>query len=117
MKTKTLRYERLQSLPGMHHVKFGKEIELEDGDDEGEAFRALKADVDDKVGLISDARTLPDEIERLRWERDSLNVEISLRREELKIMRDAVRSAIDFGLACEKAGIEPPKILLDEIPF
>jgi hypothetical protein len=34
MKTRYLRYERLKSLPGMHHVKICKEVELEDGDDE-----------------------------------------------------------------------------------
>lgn len=117
MKTRYLRFERLKSLPGMHHIKVCKEVELENGDDEDAAMASLQESVDRELGDFSDVATIRGQLDQLRWERDHYTTQVTAKKGELERLRSLIASIEDLSVKMEKAGIELPEGLLSEVPF
>ena len=114
MKTRYMHYERLQTLPGHNHVRIGKEVELEDGDDEEAALDSLRAEINAKLGLEAGNERLRDETARLQEEHDRLGAKIAARRAELKKVRDAITAADDFLTSARDHGLEIPSIKIED---
>ena len=62
MKIKTVSVERLYSLPGYNHVKFGLTADLEEGEDHSTALNWLINDLDEKKKLFDEKK----EFERMK---------------------------------------------------
>ena len=104
MKTRFMHYERLQSLSPDNHVRFGKEVELDEGDDEEAAFDRLRADINEKLGLEAKSASLQAEIEQLQKKRDQLVAKINVRSTELARIRDDIAVADDSLTSCQGNG-------------
>ena len=109
MKTRFMHYERLQSLSGHSHVRFGKEVELEDGDDEEAVLDDLRSDINAQLGLEVERTRIREQIDGLQEEHDRLAAKIELRREELRRVRDAIAETDDFLSAAQDLGLSLPK--------
>ena len=114
MKTRYMHYERLQALPGHNHVRIGKEVELEDGEDDEAVLDSLRAEINGKLGLEAGRESLNDEIARLQEEHDRLAATIATRKAELQKVRDAIATADDFLTSAQDLGLEIPKVEIDE---
>lgn len=117
MKVRAIRYGRLRSLPGFNHAKLEKEVELEDGEDDGAVLNALRQDVDASLGLQEKAIVLHaqyqsamENLHLAEHERDRVKAEAEEWRKMLRECRDFIRQA-------EAKGVPVPKALDDEIPF
>ena len=114
MKTRYMHYERLQTLSGHNHVRIGKEVELEDGDDEEAALDRLRAEINGKLDLEASSVNLRDEIARLQQEHDRLAATVATRKQELIKVRDAIAAADDFLTSAQEFGLSPPKTTIKE---
>ena len=114
MRTRFVHYERLQTLPGHNHVRMGKEVELEDGDDEEAAIDSLRAEINAKVGLEAGNERLRDQIAHLQEQHDRLATKLAARQAELKKVRVAITEADDFLTSAREHGLEIPKVEIDE---
>lgn len=117
MKTKTIRYEQLRSLSGYNHIKIGKEVELEDGDDEAAVMDQLQLWVRSELGISLGRMMLREEVDRLRDEEMRINDQIAVKREELDRLRGLISQIDELSVKLEQAGVKLPDGLLLEIPF
>ena len=113
MKTRFVHYERLQSLSDHNHIRIGKEVELEDGDDEEAVLDNLRSEINAKLGLEADRGSLLAEIEGLQEQHDRLVAKINVRSTELARIRDGIAQADDFLSSAKSLGPTLPKVGTD----
>lgn len=117
MRTTKLRYGALKSLPGMNHVRFEKEIELDEGDDEAAMRLELIADVHRQIDLNAEVVEFYEQRDALESHLEIIKRETVSSLETLAMLRKAVYAVPGWAEKVEAAGFEVPDVLKDDIPF